>query len=181
MTIPVYVVAMLFVIVWARVSDHYGVRSTFIIIGFCLAVFGLIGLLAIPHPKMPSLTYFFLFPTAMGVYGQQQLTVSWVANNVAPSSKRAISMALLLSVGNLSGIIGSNIFVAWEAPRYWAGYGTCLFMVVAGQIMAFVLRRSYDKINKQRDLMTEEEINEKYTEAELLALGDKSPYFRYTL
>ena len=101
MTIPVYVVAMGFVIAWAWVSDHYGVRSTFIIIGFCLADIGLIALLAIPHPKMPGLTYFFLFPVAMGIYGQQQLIVSWTANNCAPSSKRAVAMALLLSIGNL--------------------------------------------------------------------------------
>lgn len=90
-------------------------------------------------------------------------------------------MALLLSIGNLSGILGSNIFIQNEAPRYWAGYGTCLGLVVAGQVMALILRWSYKKSNSERDRMTEEEIRTKYTEAELLRIGDKSPYFRYTL
>ncbi|KAF2102142.1 MFS general substrate transporter [Rhizodiscina lignyota] len=181
MTIPVYVVAMLFVIFWAYVSDHFKVRSTFIVIGFMFAVCGLIALLCIPHPKMPGVTYFFLFPTAMGIYCPQQLIVSWTANNSAPSSKRAIAMALLLSIGNLSGVLGSNIFIQNEAPRYWAGYGTCLGLVVAAQIMALVLRRSYAKINAERDLMSEEEIRAKYTDLELIQMGDRSPFFRYTL
>jgi hypothetical protein len=90
-------------------------------------------------------------------------------------------MALLLSIGNLSGIIGSNIFVAWEAPRYWAGYGTCLGLILAAQCMAVFLRFTYARINRERDRMTEEEIKARYTEAELLDMGDLSPYFRYTL
>lgn len=90
-------------------------------------------------------------------------------------------MALLLSIGNLSGVLGSNIFIQAEQPRYWAGYGTCLFLVVAGQIMALVLRWSFKKSNAERDRMTEEEIRAKYSEAELLQIGDRSPYFRYTL
>lgn len=90
-------------------------------------------------------------------------------------------MALLLSLGNLSGVLGSNIFIQNEAPRYWAGYGTCLGLVIAAQIMAVILRRSFDKINKERDQLNPEEIRAKYTDAELIQMGDKSPHFRYTL
>ncbi|KAF2093018.1 MFS general substrate transporter [Rhizodiscina lignyota] len=181
MTIPIYVVTCGFIIFWAWLSDRYQVRSYFMAGGFILAEIGLIALLVIPHPKLPSLTYFFLFPTAMGLYCNQQLVLAWTANNAAPSSKRAIAMALLISIGNLSGIIGSNIFVQNEAPRYWAGFGTCLTCVVAAQLMSFFLRWSYDKVNKEREKMSVEEVRAKYTEVELLEMGDKSPFFRYTL
>jgi len=181
MVVPIYVFAMIIVIIWAIISDHYGVRSTWILAGFSSAVVGLIALLCIPHPKMPGLTYFFLFLVAAGIYCPQQLIVSWTANNAAPSSKRAVAMALLLSIGNLSGVIGSNIFVAWEEPRYWAGYGTCLGMIIAAMIMTVVLRITYARLNAEREAMTEEEIRAKYTDAELLDMGDLSPYFRYTL
>lgn len=90
-------------------------------------------------------------------------------------------MALLLAGGNLSGVVGSNIFIAAQSPRYWAGYGTCLGTSCAGIIAAFVLRRAYKKINDERDKISEEEIRATYTEAQLLDLGDESPYFRYTL
>ena len=181
MLIPIYTFACIMVIVWARLSDRTGVRSTFIMIGQGCNALGQIGLLAIPHPKYPGLTYFLLFICLFGIFAPQQLLVSWTANNTAPSSKRAIAMALLLSGGNLSGVVGSNIFVAWQSPRYWAGYGTCLFTALTGMTMAFFLRKTYEKINAERDLITEEQIKEMYTEAQLLDMGDKSPYFRYTL
>jgi hypothetical protein len=90
-------------------------------------------------------------------------------------------MALLLSGGNLSGVVGSNIFIAAESPHYWAGYGTCLGVSCAGIAATICLRRAYKRINAERDKISEEEIRAKYTEAQLLDLGDQSPYFRYTL
>lgn len=181
MLIPIYSFACIAVIIWARLSDHYGVRSWFIMVGQGANAIGQIALLSIPHPKYPGLTYFFLFVCLAGIYAPQQLLVSWTANNSAPSSKRAIAMALLLTGGNLSGVVGSNIFVDWESPRYWAGYGTCLGTACAGITAAFILRKTYQRINAERDKITEEEIRARYTEAQLLDMGDKSPYFRYTL
>jgi hypothetical protein len=90
-------------------------------------------------------------------------------------------MALLLAGGNLSGVVGSNIFIEAQSPYYWAGYGTCLGTSCAGIIAVFTLRHAYKKINDERDKISEEEIRATYTEAQLLDLGDKSPYFRYTL
>ena len=90
-------------------------------------------------------------------------------------------MALLLAGGNLSGVVGSNIFIEAQSPYYWAGYGTCLGTSCAGIIAVFTLRHAYKKINAERDKISEEEIRATYTEAQLLDLGDKSPYFRYTL
>ena len=73
MLIPIYSFACITVIIWARLSDHFGVRSTFIIIGQSANVIGQIGLLSIPHPKLPGLTYFFLFITLAGIFCPQQV------------------------------------------------------------------------------------------------------------
>lgn len=90
-------------------------------------------------------------------------------------------MAIQISIGNLGGAIGSNIFLKREAPHYWTGYGFSLAIIVLGWASAIFLRFKLQSINKQRDQMTESEIMERYTEQELLDLGDKSPLFRYTL
>lgn len=90
-------------------------------------------------------------------------------------------MALQISIGNLGGAIGSNIYLAKEAPHYWTGYGFSLGVIVVAICAAFFLRWNLDRLNKQREKMTREEIMEKYTEQELLEMGDKSPLFRYTL
>lgn len=93
-------------------------------------------------------------------------------------------MALLISVGNLGGICGSNIYFTAQAPRYFAGYGTSLGICCAGIIAAFILRKAYQRENTRRDELIAREgadaVRAKYTEQELLDLGDQSPFYRYT-
>lgn len=185
MTIPIYVVAMIFVLGFAWWSDHVQQRTPFIVAGFCIAIVGLIAELAIPHPAMEGLSYFFLFLVAAGLYSPFICLVCLIGNNLAPSSKRAVGMAVLIAFGNLGGICGSNIFLASQAPRYPAGYGTALAICCVAVIAAFILRFAYARENKRRDAFmagkTIEEVRAMYTDQELLDLGDRSPFFRYTL
>ncbi len=185
MTIPIYVVAMLFVLGFAWASDRVQQRTPFIIAGFAIAIVGLIAELAIPHPRMTGASYFFLFLMAAGLYSPFIVLVCLIGNNLAPSSKRAVGMALLIAVGNFGGICGSNIFLASEAPRYPTGYGTGLGICCAAIVAAFVLRFAYARENRRRDAFmvgkTDDEVRAMYTEQQLLDLGDRSPFYRYTL
>ncbi|KIX07389.1 uncharacterized protein Z518_02042 [Rhinocladiella mackenziei CBS 650.93] len=185
MTIPIYVAAMIATVVVAFWSDKVQQRTPFLMGGFAIAVAGFIAQLAIPHPKYSGVTYFFLFLVAIGLYCPFTCIVTLIGNNLAPSSTRAVGMALLISVGNMGGICGSNIYYASQAPKYQTGFGTCLAICVLGIIAAFILRKAYQAENRKRDELLahegEETIKAKYTEQELLDLGDKSPFYRYTL
>jgi hypothetical protein len=94
-------------------------------------------------------------------------------------------MALLISVGNWGGIAGSNIYLARQAPKYPVGFGVSLAMAVIAIGVAYILRVSFRRENRKRDALLategEDAIRAKYTEQELLDMGDKSPFFRYTL
>ncbi|PGH06807.1 hypothetical protein AJ79_06449 [Helicocarpus griseus UAMH5409] len=185
MTIPIYVVAMLLTLIFAFLSDRYETRTPFIMAGFSIAVLGFIALLAIPHPELPGLTYGMLFLIAMGMYSPFTSVVCLVGNNLAPSSKRAVGMAILISVGNLGGIAGSNIFFEADAPKYVTGFSVCLATCASGIVMAYVLRVTYSRINRERDALIaekgEEAVRAAYTEEEMLDLGDRSPFYRYTV
>jgi len=185
LTIPIYVFAMIMVLIFAFWSEKVQQRSPFIMAGFAIAAVGFIGQLAIPHPGLPGLTYGFLFPVAAGLYCPFIQIVCWIGNNLAPSSKRAVGMALLISVGNFGGIAGSNIFLAKQKPRYPAGFGTGLGISIAAILMAIVLRISCQRENERRRKMIEEEgedaIRARYGDQQLLEMGDKSPFFVYTL
>lgn len=185
MTIPIYVVAMISTVIVAFWADHIQQRTPFIMGGFAIGVVGFIAELAIPHPKYPGVTYFFLFLIATGLYCPFTCIVTLIANNLAPSSKRAVGMALLISVGNMGGICGSNIYLARQAPKYPVGFGVCLTTCVLGIIAGFILRREYKRQNNLRDELIAREgadgVRARYTEQELLDLGDRSPFFRYTL
>lgn len=137
------------------------------------------------YPSIPGASYFFLFLVAAGLYCPFICIVCLIGNNLAPSSKRAVGMALLISVGNLGGICGSNIFIAAQAPEYPAGFGTGMAICICAIFMAAFLRRAYRLENEKRDELVKNEgeavIRARYTDQELLDMGDKSPFFRYTL
>ena len=77
-------------------------------------------------------------------------------------------MALLISIGNMGGAIGINIFLEAQKPRYWLGYRMGMGLTFAAIVSTFILRFAYSQTNKKRDRMSEEEIRAKYTEDEML-------------
>ncbi|KAF9533276.1 putative MFS transporter [Crepidotus variabilis] len=186
LTIPIYVFAVILILSFAYLSDKYQVRWLYIVLAYSIAVAGYIAQLVIPHPKYPGVTYGFLFPIAGGMYAGFSPMLSWAANNIAPSSKRAVGMALLISVGNMGAIAGSNVYLAREAPKYPTGFGASFGFLCLGILMAVILRFAYARENKRRDRLVEElggeqGVRARYSEQELLDMGDRSPFFRYTL
>ena len=164
MTIPIYTAGAIVTVVFSYFADRHQTRWFFVVIPFCIACIGFIGLLSIPHPHLPGLTYAFLFFITCGLYPAVICCISWVANNLAPTWKRATGMATLMTLGNLGGAIGSNIFLAHEAPHYWLGYGLSLAILIAGLVCTFVLRFSYKRYNRLRDAVREDEVRGEYTE-----------------
>lgn len=81
--------------------------------------------------------------------------------------------------------MGSNIYLAREAPKYTTGFAVSLAMCLAAIAMTFVLRWAYRRENEKRDQLqrelSDEEIKSRYSEQEMLDLGDRSPFWRYTL
>ncbi|KAF3480806.1 high-affinity nicotinic acid transporter [Arthroderma uncinatum] len=185
LTIPIYVVATMGILTFAYLSDRYQQRTPFIIAGNTIALLGFAAQLAIPHPRYPGLTYAMLFLVAAGLYSAFTPVLCLIANNLAPSSKRAVGMAILISIGNWGGIAGSNIYRAAEKPRYPTGFGVSLAICGIAIITAFFLRFAFKRVNDQRDRLIaeqgEETIRARYTAKELLDMGDLSPFFRYTL
>ena len=181
LTVPVYTFGVVSVIAFSWIADRKQVRWIFVVGPYSISAAGFLALLVIPHPRLPGLTYFFLFFVTAGLYPALISLLSWVGNNLSPSWKRAVGMALLISGGNLGGAVGSNIFLTSQAPRYPLGYGMCLAMNLAAIAAAVVLRFAYTSINKRRDKKDPAAIREKYSEEELLVMGDKSPLYRYVV
>jgi hypothetical protein len=185
MTIPIYTFAVITTVAVAIWSDRAQQRTPIIIGGLSMASIGFIGKLAVPQPDLPGVTYFFLFLIAGGLFCPFTSIVTLIGNKLAPSSKRAVGLAILASFGNMGGICGSNIYLARQAPQYPVGYGTCLGACVAGIVAAVVLHIAYASENKRKAALLrdegEEAVRARYTEQELVDLGDKSPFFEYTL
>ena len=90
-------------------------------------------------------------------------------------------MALQISFGNLVATVGTNIYLQKQAPHYQLGYDFSLAIILVGIAAAVVLRQLLSRVNTQRERMSRDEVNRKYTNEELQDMGDASPLFRYIL
>jgi hypothetical protein len=81
LTIPIYVFAMIMVLIFAFWSEYVQQRSPFIMAGYSIAACGFIAQLAIPQTRLPGLTYGFLFPVAAGLYCPFIQIVTWIGQS----------------------------------------------------------------------------------------------------
>jgi hypothetical protein len=87
----------------------------------------------------------------------------------------------MIAFSQLGGIVGSNIYISNQSPRYPVGFGISitmlgLFGIVWPACYYIILKR----INAKRAAIPVEEIREKYTDEQLAEMGDESPLFRYS-
>lgn len=100
---PPYFCGAIATVVFSYLADKKRIRWPFIVIPYSIALIGFIGLISIPHPRYPGLTYGLLFLIPIGVYPPIVALISWVGNNLSPTWKRATGMALLITLGNYGG------------------------------------------------------------------------------
>ncbi|KAJ9133702.1 MFS general substrate transporter [Pleurostoma richardsiae] len=181
MTAPPYVFACVAVFFSGWAADRYQKRMLAQVIPNIVACVGLVIIIAsVRYSSVPGVTYLGIFFMAAGLQCLSPATMAWIALNQAGDMKRGVSMAIMVSIGQLGGIVGSNIFLAREAPVYSIGFGICLGMlVVIGVIWPVIYWAILKRINAQRDRLSIEEIAAAYTEEDLADMGDRSPLFRY--
>lgn len=51
------------------------------------------------------------------VYTYNAIILAWVSNNIKPDHKRSAAIPLLLSVANVSGVVASQVYPDFTAPR----------------------------------------------------------------
>lgn len=125
MSIPIYVVACVAALVTAILSDHLRHRYAFVIGGLLITTVGYILLLC-QHAVPVSVRYFAIYLITSGGYVTQPVVIVWLMNNLGGHFKRSVGAAMQIGLGNIGGIVASNIFLTNEAPTYPTGFGTSL-------------------------------------------------------
>lgn len=180
---PPYVAAAISAIAFAKVCDRFYWRMPFVAIPMVIVVvaysifLGLNG--ALDTQRGPA--YFAAVVLCIGIYPIQPAAASWNANNIAPEARRAMAIALNNCVGNIGGILGSFMYIESEKPTYHTGFGLGLALGGSGILMALLLEWTYKRGNAKKAELTVEEVQARYTEAELTDMGDTSPLFKYVL
>ena len=179
---PPYVAAAISAICFARLSDRFFWRMPFVAIPMIIVTvaYAIIISLNGALEAKKGVAYFAVVLAVIGIYPIQAAAASWNANNIAPSSRRAVGIAFMNCVGNADGIIGSFMYLEEEKPKYHTGFGLSLALGGFGLFVCFLLEWSY-KVGNARKARVADEMRVRYTEEELFDLGDRSPLFKYVL
>lgn len=179
---PPYVAAAASAIIFARISDRFYWRMPFVVIPLVIVTVAYSIMLSLQGAleAKRGVAYFSIVLAVIGIYPIQAAAASWNANNIAPSSRRAIGIALMNCVGNVGGIVGSFMYLESEKPQYYTGFGLSLAFGGSGIIVALLLEWSYKTANKKKAMIADE-ARTKYTEEQLFDLGDRSPLFKHIL
>lgn len=185
MTIPPYIIGAISAYISSLFADRFRWRMPFIVAAQSTLVIAFIILFTLSgkldNPRNIGACYFALLLACAGNYPIAPGNNAWTAQNLAGPTKKAQGIALVVALGNIGALIGSNIYLDREQPTYPTGFGTSLALAGLGICSALSLEFLFWSINKTRCGMTEEEIRDKYTQEELDRLGDKSPLFKYAL
>ncbi|KAJ5739378.1 hypothetical protein N7533_012162 [Penicillium manginii] len=183
MTVPPYVAGAISAIFFSVLSDRFYWRAPFVVIPLLIIVVGYSIIMGLNGNLKANIGpgFFAIILTTMGIYPTHPATTSWTMNNLAPSNRRAIGSAFNICVGNIGGIIGSYMYIDKEDPTYPTGFGLSLAFGGSALVAAVILELSFMWANKKNAAMSEVDIRSRYTDEQLLDMGDKSPLFKYTL
>lgn len=182
MTAPPYIVGAIAALTSAWFADRLTWRMPFLVGPMLILTAGFATIFAVSSDlsKNVAPAYFSLFLVCGGIYPLLPGNQAWTSNNLAGPTKRGMGLGLMIMTGNLSGFVGSYIYIDGQKPTYPVGYGVSLAIVACAILACLALEFIYWRKNKANEQFTEDEIRASYTEEELDAMGDKSPLFRFS-
>ncbi|KAF8716521.1 MFS general substrate transporter, partial [Rhizoctonia solani] len=166
LTVPPYALSAICIAISAWLASVYNRRAIFIIGS---AIIGIIG-------------YILLLATNTGVYTGNALLLSWPGENVAPQTKRAVAVAMQISIGDLGAIAGVLIYrPEWSANRFRKPHIISIGYLVFALVVTVWLWVWMTHENKRRDrLMNNEKGLDEETDAEdKVDQGDRYVGWRY--
>jgi hypothetical protein len=175
LSIPIFIVATVMALLVAVLTDRLRHRYSFCILGLVVASVGYAMLLGQKHLSV-GVKYFALFLVTPGGYITQPVTLAWVQNCMGGHYKRSVASGMMVGLGNIGGIVASNVFLDSEKPRYPTGYGTSLGLLWICGIACTVLLIGVRRENKKREAGLRDH---RLTHPHADNLGDDHPSYRF--
>lgn len=124
LTAPPYVFACLVTVMFGYASDRFQQRMIFVLLPNLMAAVGCAIIMAsVRYPHIEGVTMFGCFLMAGGLYPIPPAVTAWISINTAGSMKRSVSMALMISIGQLGGVSSSLTLSLGELLLTGVDYG----------------------------------------------------------
>jgi hypothetical protein len=135
----------------------------------------LVGYIIVCGTANPAAGYFAMFLCGGGIYSFNCILLTWVSNNLAPDYKRSVGVPLFICLGNISGIVSSNIYPASDSPRYIMGNAVSAGMEFLSLGCIFIMWRTLKHRNQEKERLRAEGFHDNGKE------GDRALDFVYNL
>ncbi|KAG6831945.1 hypothetical protein H0H92_006546 [Tricholoma furcatifolium] len=177
--LPPYAFAAISIIFTVWASSHINLRAPFII---GAAVFAIIGYLILITAHTPGAQYLGVHFATAGVYTGNALLLSWPGENVSSQTKRAVAVAMQITIGDIGAIVGPTLSANHYRTPHAIAIGYLTFAIIITAILATWLKNE----NRRRDeILSSGGEEEFYTPAQQKALqqgyslGDRDLQYRY--
>ena len=177
LSIPVYIAACIVSLIVAICTDRLRHRYAFTILGVLVATVGYALLLAQDHISVAA-RYFAVYLITCGTYITQPIVMAWLSNNMGGHYKRSIGSAMQIGLGNLGGIVASNIYIPKQQPHYPVGFGVSLGLVWLCGLACTIFVVGLWVENRKRE-RGERDCRLALPAEEVENLGDDHPTFRF--
>jgi MFS family permease len=171
---PPYAIGVFTIIGMAYHSDKKMERCFHLCISIGAAALGFIIMVVV---KEDHNKYYGVILVIAGIATSTPITLSWLNNNMLGSTKSGAASAMVVSFGNLGGVIAGQLYRNTEAPVYLTSHainiGFMLFALIIALTLRFCLKWENDKLNR---LVAEED-----SKIEPRADGLDVRDFRFTL
>ncbi|KIK01867.1 hypothetical protein K443DRAFT_132091 [Laccaria amethystina LaAM-08-1] len=181
MTVPPNTLAAISIWTTVWLSSRFDKRAPFIIGSAGVAIIGYVILLT---TTTPGAQYTGVHFAAAGIYTGNALLLSWPGENVSAQTKRAVAVAMQITIGGIGAIAGVLIYrPSLQAHRFRTPHIISIGYLLFSVLVTLYLWTWMGRENKRRDLVLSQEKGD----AEFLAsadrqrLGDRDLCYRYVI
>lgn len=174
LSIPPYVGSFILTMGAAVLVERTKLRAPYILISSTLALIGFVILMACHQPEV---AYGGTILAVSGAYCSAAMIAGWPPNNVSGQTKRAIAIAVQVSIGNMGGIVGSQLYRPKWAPRFLIGNCVAAGYLAGNLVIVCILWYILKNENTRRDRGERDQRLREGNEG--VFLGDDDPRWRF--
>lgn len=176
-SVPPYVVACSWSIFVAYGSYRTQRRGIWVLL---TSLFGITGASILVGSANKRADYAGLFLLAMGVFPLGPLFLSWANNNAAPHTTRAVSSAMVVSIGTMGPIVSSWAYLPTDGPRYITG-NSILIGAIGGLFISTIVLILYNNWENKARAAGRRDWRLDADDETVANLGHLHPRFRLTI
>ncbi|KAK4096176.1 MFS general substrate transporter [Parathielavia hyrcaniae] len=182
MVLGAYIIIVLLSSSWLVKKTN---QNLLVMLGFCVPSFvGTALLMTIPPDTYSrKVGLCICYYITLSFWSAQTLALSMLSRNVAGQTKKSVAVSLNFIIWSTGNAIGPQVFLSWDAPRYFIAFATHLGCYSLLVIIIVALRFYLVAQNKKRDALAASGVHEAKDENMTHAFEDltdkENQNFRY--